>query len=174
MDTTITLLQEGLELFGEICEEAPTESEEWQWRWRVRHLLEDAAAPATPDLLAKAADLLPVLVEEMDDARPTLADLKVMSYQLEQLGKHGEVDVSLERRIQGDGTELWAILEHGAALSKDGYWVYEPQPSSRTAAYFERTRFASAEEALQFWQDGNYHGAAYDRYMAWLAERGES
>lgn len=36
----VELLKKALELFGEICEEADIESEEWIWRWQVRYFLE--------------------------------------------------------------------------------------------------------------------------------------
>lgn len=44
----------------------------------------------------------------------------------------------------------WAIREGGNRLAKDGSWEYEPNPSSRDEAFYERTLFNSAEEAEAF------------------------
>lgn len=41
----------------------------------------------------------------------------------------------------------WCILEGGSCLAIDGEFEYEPQPSSRSEAFFERTRFNTVEEA---------------------------
>ena len=54
--------------------------------------------------------------------------------------------------------ERWAVTRAGSCLNKGGGWEYEPSPSSRTEAFFERTRWATAE-------------AAAEAYLATQAER---
>jgi hypothetical protein len=44
----------------------------------------------------------------------------------------------------------WAIRESGSVLAKDGEWEFEPNPSSRTPEFLERTRWGSLEEAATF------------------------
>lgn len=83
-----------------------------------------------------------------------IQDLKVMSYQLDEW--KDVIDIRLERVGQMDGSELWAIREHGACLNKRGEWEFEPIPSSRTKAFFKRCRWKSEEEALKFWCAGQY------------------
>lgn len=49
--------------------------------------------------------------------------------------------------------DLWAVrrgdmwLSSQECLSIDGEWVYEPMPSSRTQAWLDKHRFATAESA---------------------------
>ena len=52
--------------------------------------------------------------------------------------------------IQHRGLTGWAIVceDDGYVMNRDGEWEYEPQPSSRTAEFFLRTRYATAEDAL--------------------------
>lgn len=47
-----------------------------------------------------------------------------------------------------DGTTRWCVLRLGYRLLKDGGWVYEPLPSSRTVAYSERNSFSTVHAAL--------------------------
>lgn len=58
------------------------------------------------------------------------------------------VEVEFHERLQLDGTSLWSVNHHGNVLNKEGEWEYEPQPSSRDAAFLNRCRFASVEEAV--------------------------
>ena len=60
--------------------------------------------------------------------------------------------VVLLRRRQIDGPDRWAVVDKGCALDKDGDWVQEPIPSSRTDEYLETTRFTTHEEAVMAWQ----------------------
>lgn len=54
--------------------------------------------------------------------------------------------------IDDRGKGKWAIVNgFGDVLNKDGEWEWEPQPSSRDAAFFERCRYSSAAEAYQFY-----------------------
>lgn len=65
-------------------------------------------------------------------------------------GKTHVIDrVTIETR--GGGT--WAICWHGSCLTKKKEWVYEPMPSSRTAAFIKRTRFPSVHKAFAFFEE---------------------
>lgn len=52
-------------------------------------------------------------------------------------------------------SDTWAVRKHGWCLDVDGDWIYEPQPSSRDAAFYARTRWdvieaiARAQEAAR-------------------------
>lgn len=49
------------------------------------------------------------------------------------------------------GTDAWAIIgDGGHCLAHDGEWEYEPLPSSRTEEFFERCRWHTAIEAMDF------------------------
>lgn len=50
-------------------------------------------------------------------------------------------DVYLEERDD----DSWCISNGVAVMNRDGSWEYEPQPSSRTAEFKERTRFPRKE-----------------------------
>ena len=55
--------------------------------------------------------------------------------------------VMLEARDQRDGPRRWCVKIDSQVLRKSGVWECEPMPSSRTEAFFKRTRFASTAEA---------------------------
>ncbi len=79
-----------------------------------------------------------------------LAELQVVSYELEfDASRNADVRLEMARGVE---CVRWAIRDHGACLNKKGEWEYEPMPSSRDDAFFERCRWDSAEEALAFWQ----------------------
>lgn len=80
-----------------------------------------------------------------------IEDLKVCVYQLDE-GEMGVIDVRLERVGQREDDDLWAIRDKGFCLNKLGEWEYEPQPSSRSAAFIRRCRWKSADDALAFWR----------------------
>ena len=52
--------------------------------------------------------------------------------------------------------DLWAVhrgdlwLGNLKCLSTDGEWVHEPMPSSKTQAWLDKHRFATAESAAAF------------------------
>lgn len=53
-------------------------------------------------------------------------------------------------------TLTWVVqLEHSMCwvLGKDGKWYWEPQPSSRTKAFLDNTRFNSPDEAWNFYNE---------------------
>ena len=85
-----------------------------------------------------------------------LNELRINEYQLQGGTARQVSDVRLERRPQINGPDLWAIVDHAACLVRDGDWVIEPMPSSRSEDYLESTRFASVEEALEFWVKGEF------------------
>ena len=62
-------------------------------------------------------------------------------------GAHPFDRMTVERRAQRDGTMRWVVMRAGDVLSKDGEWLYEPIPSSRTDDHMRQTRFASLAEA---------------------------
>jgi hypothetical protein len=70
-----------------------------------------------------------------------LSDLPILAYDLGN-------NVKLERVR---GPYGWAIRnEAGSVLGKtDDEWEWEPQPSSRDEAFYERCRYATPEEAYQ-------------------------
>ena len=85
-----------------------------------------------------------------------LNDLTINEYQLQGGSWPTFANVVLQRRPQRTGSNLWAIVDHGACLDKEGSWIIEPQPSSRTDAFLARCRFDSAEEALALWTEGGF------------------
>lgn len=56
----------------------------------------------------------------------------------------------IEACPQLNGSVLWAIRQRSNVLNQQGFWEFEPQPSSRTKAFFKRARFSSEREALMF------------------------
>jgi hypothetical protein len=50
-----------------------------------------------------------------------------------------------------NGIIRWKITDSTWTLNHKGQWEYEPNPSSRTDAYFRRCRFNSIDEALEIW-----------------------
>lgn len=59
-------------------------------------------------------------------------------------GRHEDPTSLKLRRVNPD---QWAVTRRGECLNKNGEWEYEPMPSSRDQAFFDRCRFASAQEA---------------------------
>ncbi len=92
----------------------------------------------------------------MGNIETKLDDLRINEYQLQGGSWPQVADVVLQRRPQRKGPDLWAIVEHGAVLDKDGDWIFELQPSSRTEQYLANCRFDSAEEAFAFWTEGGF------------------
>lgn len=60
--------------------------------------------------------------------------------------------IRAQRRRQPDGSSLWVICERNNVLNMDGRWEYEPNPSSRTDTFFERTRFPTLNAAIAFFE----------------------
>ena len=76
-------------------------------------------------------------------ARPVpnrVESLRVLSY-------HVEKQVMIEAR----GFDAWAVVDAIFVLNREGEWEYEPQPSNRSDEFLARTRFATAQEALDQW-----------------------
>jgi hypothetical protein len=48
------------------------------------------------------------------------------------------------------GIDAWAIVGDCGCLAHDGEWEYEPLPSSRSEEFFERCRWYTAAEAMEF------------------------
>jgi hypothetical protein len=81
----------------------------------------------------------------------------------EEMTKHGivacayRIEDNRDLRIEWRGTGLWAVKENGSCLNRDMQWEYEPQPSSRDQAFFDRCRF-TLDQAMHLavqcqWQD---------------------
>ena len=53
-----------------------------------------------------------------------------------------------------DQPDRWAILSGGGnrCLNKEGDWVYQPRPSSREDDFYEQCRYASAQEAIEYYR----------------------
>lgn len=87
-----------------------------------------------------------------------LDDFLIGSYILYPAGPRDRTpEVILERVGQADDElnrlpDKWAIRQGGACLSKDGKWMLERQPSSRTKAFLSKCRFDTPEEAVQVWE----------------------
>jgi hypothetical protein len=88
-----------------------------------------------------------------------LEDLKVASYILyvpdflDRLDTLSET-ITLERRGQREGADKWGIYKSSSVLYKsEKRFGYEGMPSSRTNEHLADTRFNSAQEALDFWQE---------------------
>lgn len=77
-------------------------------------------------------------------------DLQVETYILDSWN-NGETEVLLTNRHSIDGSDHWAIVEHGCCLNKSGEWELEPIPSSRDDAFYARCRWHRAQEALDFY-----------------------
>lgn len=56
-----------------------------------------------------------------------------------------------EATIEWRGGNAWTIVRFGEVLNKDGNWEYEPRTSNREDDFIERTRYKSAQEALDRW-----------------------
>ena len=51
-------------------------------------------------------------------------------------------------RVEWRGTGLWAVVDTGQCLNRDGEWEYEPLPSNRDDDFMARCRFP-LNEALR-------------------------
>lgn len=80
-----------------------------------------------------------------------LKDLEVNSYLLLYSGSRRRI---LLERMPYSGGARWAIRnEHtNTVLGKDDRWEYEPSPSNRDDAFYQKYRWDTAEEALKFWE----------------------
>lgn len=87
-----------------------------------------------------------------------LDDFLIGSYILYPSGPRDQMpEIKLERVGQADDElnrlpDKWTIRQLGACLCKDGKWMLERQPSSRTKSFLEKCRFDSPEEALVVWE----------------------
>lgn len=64
-----------------------------------------------------------------------------------------ELGLSIELRLSKTGKQ-WAVTDSFRhCLAKDGWWEYEPQPSSRDDEFLARCRWTSVQEALSFLED---------------------
>lgn len=62
---------------------------------------------------------------------------RISEYIVENLAVEGRITIS--RR--DDTKDVWAIINGGHCLNRDGVWEWEPSPSNRDEAFIERTRF---------------------------------
>lgn len=74
----------------------------------------------------------------MTDDEMAEAGIKPVKYQI----KDGDV------HVEWRGTGLWAVTRRGACLNRDGQWEFEPLPSNRDQAFFDRCRY-TLDEALR-------------------------
>ena len=82
-----------------------------------------------------------------------IKDLLILSYLLKRDDYKMSI-VVLDHTSWGEKGEKWAIRCTSMCLNKKGEWEFEPSPSNRYDEFFERCRWNSAEEALEFW---NHH-----------------
>lgn len=80
------------------------------------------------------------------------AGLKVLTVELAS-DDRGVPFVTLERAVQRDGPDRWAVRRSGHVLGRDGDFAYEPLPSSRDTQFYERYRFATVAEAIDVWRE---------------------
>lgn len=87
-----------------------------------------------------------------------LEDLEIQSYILYKpdflpsRSQHMNT-VTLEQRIQINGTEKWGIFKASAVLDKSiRKFAFEGMPSTRTEKDLRDTRFSSPQKALDFWK----------------------
>lgn len=87
-----------------------------------------------------------------------MKSLKVQSYIIYEADFMDPLDqsshrITLERRQQRTGEDKWGVFKNNSVLSKkDGVFIYEGFPSSRTEEDLENTRFNTVEEAVLFWE----------------------
>lgn len=62
--------------------------------------------------------------------------------------QHPEI-ITCDRVHQKDGSFLWKVMKSGSCLSSEGYFGYEPLPSSRNQEYLDSHRFKTLEEACR-------------------------
>lgn len=60
----------------------------------------------------------------------------------------------IDRCVQADESYLWAVRRGGWAIcmNRDGWFVYEPQPSSRGEEFRRQCRWPTAEAAYDAWK----------------------
>ena len=61
--------------------------------------------------------------------------------------------IVIEARDQMDGSRKWVLKMHEWVLGKDGEFIWEPTPSSRTDEFIKNTRFDTPDECHLFWVD---------------------
>ena len=61
-------------------------------------------------------------------------------------------DITLDMVKGREHKTRWSIKCRGECLNKNNEWEYEPLPSSRDEAFYNRCRWDSAEEAVAFWE----------------------
>ncbi len=71
--------------------------------------------------------------------------MRAIKYHISGDFGHDPVCVEL-RRLD---PERWAVTFRSEVLNKKGKWEWEPSPSSRTDAFFARTRWSSAAAAVK-------------------------
>lgn len=89
---------------------------------------------------------------------------------------------TIEVVLTNDREGHWAIRRLGACLNRKGEWEHEPQPSSRTKAFFKRCRFTRDDAIVRATKavkdlrlNGMTLGQASDRVRRMLkAEGGET
>jgi len=99
----------------------------------------------------RAEDALGRLAEKHNDLLARVASIWVK--RPDPTGNSGldretVLGVTVERCQQMKGPDLWAVRCSGNVLSRTGEWEYEPQPSSRDAAFLDRCRFADLGYAI--------------------------
>jgi hypothetical protein len=63
-------------------------------------------------------------------------------------------EIFIERKQQRDGSYKYAICKGGrSVLTKESLFEWEPSPSNRDEDYLARARYASLEEAWDFWNN---------------------
>jgi hypothetical protein len=78
-------------------------------------------------------------------------DLEVVEYRFPPQGQE-----SPSVHIASRGMTGWVIVDGCYVFNKNYEWEYEPQPSNRTDDFIRHTRFATAQEAFDFFMEHRY------------------
>lgn len=115
--------------------------------------MDEAAAVSRWQAIQKAVDkkLRAMWPERIEEARLDSTELLQMakSFTVLEPKRGGPDGVTVERRIQGDGSVLWGVYRsERCCLTKDGIWEYERLPSNREDDFYTRCRWETLGLAL--------------------------
>lgn len=87
---------------------------------------------------------------KMDDLVPVKYEIPEKKSDKNQI----RVDnVFIEQRKQRDGSIKWVVIKGGNVLNRNGYWEYEPMPSSRSDKFISETRYDTVQEAIDYYNN---------------------
>ncbi len=129
-----------------------------EWEKRISAIMPAYLPVVSPSAKAVAAivDSIMAIQKEAQAAHKKrtspLSGLQIKTYTLKRANRSESGaywdEITLSSYEQMEGSYKWAIKMGLHVLNKFGQWEYEPIPSSRDEAYFERCRYSTPEEAL--------------------------